>query len=215
MKKVTIIVPVYNVEKFIGKCIKSVLNQTYKNFELIIVNDGSPDNSLEICNYYNSLDDRIKIFTKENGGLSSARNYGIEKASGDYICFIDSDDYIEKDFIKNLLETALKSDSDIVICNYNRVFENKSNNAEIVTDYKISEIDRNKLIRDLLIIKEDNYACNKLYKSSLFKTNRFPEGHNFEDLGTTYKIYLEAKKITKINYNVIITYVGAAVLQIV
>ena len=101
---ISIIVPVYNVEKYLKKCLDSILSQTYKNFEVIIVNDGSPDNSQKIIDEYKKKDKRIIVLEKENGGLSSARNYGIEHANGKYISFVDADDYIEKDYVEKLYD---------------------------------------------------------------------------------------------------------------
>lgn len=104
--KFSIVIPVYNVEEYIDKCLNSVLNQTYKDFEVIIVNDGSPDNSIQIIDRYVKMDDRFKVYSKENGGLSAARNFGVKKVSGDYLIFLDSDDYIEKDLLLKISEVA-------------------------------------------------------------------------------------------------------------
>ena len=112
MKKVSIIIPVYNVEPYVARCIDSVVNQTYNNLQIIVVNDGSIDNSLQILNTYN--DDRLQIITKENGGLSSARNEGLKYVVGDYILFIDSDDWIHLNMINVMIKEAIKTDADIV-----------------------------------------------------------------------------------------------------
>ena len=120
---ISIIVPVYNVEKYLNKCIDSIINQTYRNLEIILVDDGSPDNCGKICDEYAKKDKRIKVIHKKNGGVSSARNKGIENASGYWISFVDADDWIEKDYIKILVNN--KEDADIVLCGYNRVNKNK------------------------------------------------------------------------------------------
>ena len=117
-EKVSIIVPVYNVEKYLDKCIESIVNQTYRNIEIILVDDGSPDKCPEICNEWAKKDDRIKVIHKENGGLSSARNAALEIAQGDYITFVDSDDWIENDMIQSMLTCAAKNDADIVCCGF-------------------------------------------------------------------------------------------------
>ena len=110
---VSIIIPVYNVEKYIVECLESVVNQTYENLEIILVNDGSTDNSKEICLEYAQRDQRIKLYSKENGGLSSARNYGLSKVTGNYVFFLDSDDYLVTDTIENLLNMLINTNADV------------------------------------------------------------------------------------------------------
>ncbi|MFZ3577233.1 glycosyltransferase family 2 protein, partial [Virgibacillus sp. DJP39] len=135
--KLSIIVPVYKVEQYLAKCIDSILNQTYKDFELILVNDGSPDNCSDICDSYMKKDNRIKVIHKANGGLSSARNAGIQIARGEYIGFVDSDDFIHRRMYEVLYKNAFKYLSDIVVCDYSQVQEGekyieKEINFEIV-----------------------------------------------------------------------------------
>lgn len=127
---ISIIVPVYNVEKFLPKCLESIISQSYSNLEIILINDGSQDNSGEICNYYSEKDERIKVIHKENGGVSTARNEGLKIALGDYIGFVDSDDTIEKNMYEVLLEKALENESEIVCCNYKDVLPNCTRNRE-------------------------------------------------------------------------------------
>ena len=122
---VSVIVPVYNVEKYLNKCIDSIISQTYKNLEIILVDDGSPDNSGAICDEYAKKDTRIRVIHKENGGVSSARNVGIEISNGNWISFIDSDDWIEEDYFEIMLNEAKKENADIVFCGYNRIWKNK------------------------------------------------------------------------------------------
>ena len=146
MKKVSnplisVIIPVYKVEKYLEKCVDSVINQTYKNLEIILVDDGSPDNCPKICDEYAKKDKRIKVIHKENGGVGSARNKGMEKAVGEYITFVDSDDWLEKNFIQEMLFIINKYKVDYVTCGYYRVYENKKeiingNLEEIVIDSK-------------------------------------------------------------------------------
>ncbi len=139
---ISVVVLIYNVEEFLPKCIDSLLKQTYKNIEILLVNDGSTDNSLKICNDYKKIDKRIRVYTKKNGGLSDARNYGIARAIGKYICFIDSDDWIDDDYIEFLYSNLIKNKCDISICNKYVEYDNgvqvipsKSNNT-IIMDNK-------------------------------------------------------------------------------
>ena len=121
---ISIIVPVYKVEKYLEKCVKSILNQTYTNLEIILVNDGSPDECGRLCDELAKVDDRIRVFHKENGGLSDARNYGVERASGEYIGFVDSDDYIHESMYEKLYEAIKKSGTEISECGVTRVYKN-------------------------------------------------------------------------------------------
>lgn len=197
--KLSIIVPVYNVEKYLEKCIDSILNQDYKNFELILVNDGSTDGSLEICKRYLSVDKRIKLINKPNGGLSSARNAGLDIACGQYIGFVDSDDWIEKDMYYTLLSIADKYKSDIVQCEYESVMEDNykiNNNQLIVTNFtNVQAIDQ--MYGDRYI--SSTVTWNKIYNKKLFETIRFPVGKLHEDEFTTYKLLYESKIVTCIN----------------
>ena len=118
---VSIIIPVYNTEKYLSKCLESVINQTYKNLEIILINDGSTDKSKEICESFAKKDKRIQILNKENSGVSSARNHGMRLAKGQYIAFIDGDDYAEENYIEELLKNLKQTESDCVLCGYNRV----------------------------------------------------------------------------------------------
>ena len=117
---ISVVIPIYNVQEFLPKCIDSVINQTYDNLEIILVDDGSPDDSGYICDKYKAKDSRIKVIHKKNGGLSDARNVGIENSNGKYICFVDSDDIIHKDFIKCQYENIVKTRSDISVCLFER-----------------------------------------------------------------------------------------------
>ena len=122
---VSIIVPIYNVEKYLEQCVISLINQSYKNIEIILINDGSTDNSIDIMNKYKKLDGRVKCYCKVNGGLSDARNYGISVSKGKYIVFVDSDDYVEKDYISILYNLIIENNVKISQCGINKVYENK------------------------------------------------------------------------------------------
>ena len=125
MTKVSIVIPVYNTKNYVENCLKSCLSQTHKDIEIVVVDDGSKDNSLQICQRIASNDKRIKVFSKSNEGVSSARNFGLMKASGDYVCFVDSDDTIDRDFVERLLDEAKTKKCDIVFCRYDMVYSDK------------------------------------------------------------------------------------------
>lgn len=180
MPKVSIILPVYNVENYIAKSIQSVLNQTYENFELLVIDDGSPDKSMEVTQQFE--DARIKIFRKENGGLSDARNYGLERAQGEYIYFMDSDDWIEPDLLAVSMEAIIKFESDFIIFGYHLDHENIK--GDLISRKEIKH-------EPIVFIKEQNnlnfkyntlaligFAWNKLYKASFLNDNslRFIKG---------------------------------------
>ena len=121
----SVIVPIYNVEDYLNRCVDSIINQTYKNLEIILVDDGSPDNCPQMCDDYAKKDSRIRVVHKENGGLSDARNAGMKVATGEYVSFIDSDDYISLDFYETLFQTMVDNDSDIVECSVVKFYENE------------------------------------------------------------------------------------------
>ena len=193
---ISIIIPIYNVEKYIINCIESVIRQTYKNIEIILVNDGSIDNCGKICDEYLMKDDRIKVIHKKNGGLSEARNYGIEAASGKYITFIDSDDYVEKKYIESLYQAIKINNVKISQCNINKV----NNKSDIIE--KLGYINRN--VRSGKEMIEDIYnghwgenivAWNKMYSIDLFENIRYPVGKIHEDEYTTYKFLYYTDKV--------------------
>ena len=167
--KVSIIVPVYNMEKRLNKCLDSIINQTYKNIEIIVINDGSKDNSLDIIKSYH--DDRIKIINQDNQGISVARNNGIKASSGDYLCFVDSDDYIETNMIDELVNKISIDKSDIVVCDYYMFDETNKKVMNVGYDglFGGSLYDNPNMIRDI-----DYAPWNKIYKKELFDGISFP-----------------------------------------
>lgn len=180
---VSVIVPVYNVEDYVLKCLKSLTGQSYDSIEIIVVDDGSTDKSGEICDEFACNDKRVKAFHKKNGGLSSARNYGIKKAKGEFICLVDSDDYVRKDFVEKMV--GVSSDADIVVCGYNdEIPEAKELTGEEATVRLLTRQDNMEII-----------AWNKIYRRELFKEISYPEGKNYEDNLTTYKLLSKAKKV--------------------
>lgn len=192
---VSVIIPVYNVEKYLNRCIKSVLGQTYKNLEIILVDDGSTDNSSQICDEYKKIDSRIIVIHKENGGLSDARNAGINKATGKYITFIDSDDSIEKDMIEYLYLLMKKYKTKMSLCCHNIIYE-KRNKVISLGNGKEEVLSSEKCIEKMLYHKDvDTSAWAKLYAKNLFDDISYPKGFLFEDIGTTYKLFIESKYI--------------------
>ncbi|MCR2822026.1 glycosyltransferase [Lederbergia panacisoli] len=192
--EVSIIVPVFNVEDYLVRCIESIISQTIKNIEIILVNDGSTDKSGQICDKYAIVDQRIKVIHKENGGLSSARNAGIKIASGFYLGFVDSDDYINPNMYKNLYELCQKTDSDIGVCRFGR--EINGNMATEFQEKMVIELDNIKAMRQLFRGELYRFSvCNKLFKKPCFENIMFPEGRIHEDLSTSYKFFTNAKKV--------------------
>lgn len=177
MPKLSLIVPVYNVEKYILKCLESIKNQSMKDFECLIIDDGSKDNSIKIAEDFIKGDERFKIFHKENGGLSDARNYGIEKASGEYLAFIDSDDYIEESLIEDTYKMAKEYDSDIVCFDMYYLWPDGSKTISPGADFEVSNYKDNK---EIIFI--NNSSNNKIYRSSFMKDKRFIKGMWYEDL---------------------------------
>ena len=207
-KKISIIIPIYNVEKYLKRCIDSIVNQTYKNTEIILVNDGSPDNCGKICDAYAKNDSRIKVIHKENGGLSSARNAALDIASGEYIMFVDSDDWIYENSLEQLNE-YIDMDYDIINFKFSFVKENSKELIETHNGIKDSyECDLITYIDKLFSGELNFFIWNKLYKKSLFDEVRFPEGRNYEDLATIYKLYFNAKSIIVTDYTLYYYWLG-------
>ena len=185
---VSVIIPVYNTEKYLSRCIKSVLYSEYKNIEIILVDDGSIDSSGLICDSFAKEDDRIRVIHKSNGGLSSARNAGIDIAKGEYITFIDSDDYIHQKYIGYLLELLQMNKCNISQCELetgcNETFTNRRIRRK-ETVYTINNLFKDRKIKII--------ACAKLYKSELFETIRFPLDRINEDEFVTYQLLYNNK----------------------
>lgn len=200
----SIIVPIYNVEALLPRCIDSLIGQQYQNIEIILVNDGSTDSSEAICREYLNRDSRIKLINKENGGLSSARNAGLKLSKGEYIFFVDSDDYVTSDFCSVGVDGFLNHNADVVIFGFNNIFVDT--NKVIKKHCRKSRVISNEEALEGTLI--DGYinslAWNKAYKRELFDEIRYPEGMVFEDVGTTYKIFDKANTIyisSNITYN--------------
>lgn len=166
-RKVSVIVPVYNVEKYFCRCIDSIKNQTYENLEIILVDDGSTDNSGNMCDEIAKTDDRIVVIHKENGGLSDARNAGLDISTGDYIGFVDSDDYIDADFYKLLVDNLEKYNADVSCCRYANVWEDGRHNP-VGNDGVLHIYEKTDALKEYIYGKTmDPFACNKLYRAEL------------------------------------------------
>ena len=181
---ISVIVPVYNVEKYLERCIESILKQTFTHFELLLVDDGSTDRSLEICKVYQDLDDRVRCFHKENRGLSAARNYGLERMRGLYVTFIDSDDYIGPDYLRILSEMMEDGLSEVTIIGVEDFYKDNETVDASKEDIR-SRITKTDIFREMVMFEKFTWsACGKLYKKELFEKNRFPVGALYEDLRT-------------------------------
>lgn len=199
MSNISVIIPIYNVEKYLSQCLDSVVKQTYRNLEIILVNDGSTDSCRQICDEYASNDARIKIMHKENGGLSDARNAGLKIATGDFISFVDSDDLLSVDFCEKLLHALLEYNADIAECGF-RKFESDAEleNLPEVTPANI-ELFETEMAVDLLIKDYlQPMVWNKLYRKEVLLGLKFPVGKLHEDVAWTYQAFGNAKKVLRI-----------------
>lgn len=191
---VTVIVPVYQVKEYLAKCIESILEQTYSNIEVILIDDGSNDGSEKICDTFANIDSRVKVIHQKNKGVSAARNIGLENSNGKYICFIDADDYIDEKYISELYKMCKENEADISICGICNVLNNKPSNKsnEIQKVYKANEA-----IQE--VFKEKYFNCvvwAKMFKRNMFDSYRFNTNTSIsEDLEIIYKIFKQANKI--------------------
>ena len=198
--KISIIIPVYNANKYVGKCIDSILNQTFKDFELLLIDAGSTDNSLEICNNYKEKDDRIKVFHKENGGQGSARNYGIKKAKGEYVAFVDNDDTIHPQMYELLYNAAYNNNADIVYCNFINIYNNKYPEIKYYNYPKvnISEKTKDDIFNEYYAKMDKTIKLvvpwSKLVKKDLYNDIEFPHLKLGEDFYVSSCLYLKSSK---------------------
>lgn len=195
---ISVIIPVYNVQQYLEECLDSILNQTFKSYEVIIIDDGSTDSCGAICDLYAERNERIRVLHTVNQGLSEARNTGISMARGKYLAFIDSDDYVDKTYLKKMYQAIVKTNAEICESNYICVYSDRN-----VWSRKMEETEENSInaIRRLFAPPYLGYVntWNKLYKRELFENIRFPKGKLHEDEFTTYKLLYEANKIVYIN----------------
>lgn len=191
---ISVIVPVYKVEKYLRKCIDSIINQTYSNLEIILVDDGSPDDCGKICDEYANNDNRIRVIHKENGGLSDARNKGIELATGKFIAFVDSDDYVSVDYIEYMYNMIRETNSKLAICKVKVVWKNDSSfrdNSDDVRVLTTEEAFKNLLFQHGIEVA----AYGKLYERKVFDDIKFPKGKVYEDTAIMYKIINKYDKV--------------------
>ncbi|WP_029296511.1 glycosyltransferase family 2 protein [Chryseobacterium hispalense] len=195
--KVSVIVPVYNVENYLAKCLDSLICQTHQNMEILVVNDGSTDQSEQIISdYAQKYPDKIKPFHKENGGLSDARNFGIDRATGDYIGFVDSDDYVSPSMFQEMAALAEKHDAEMVICNIRKV----NQHGKIIQ--KLTQVpnmpEKIDLENNFSVFSDISYfACNKLFRKNLFNGKRFKKNVHFEDIQLIPQLLLDCKTIAQ------------------
>ena len=202
--KLSVIIPIYKVEGYLKRCVDSVIVQSYCNLEIILVDDGSPDNCPQMCDLYAEKDSRIKVIHKSNGGLSDARNKGIDSATGEYLVFIDSDDYIHVNMFKIMMGAILNTQSDIAVCNFEYVNEEGASLDKMNEDYPIKDI----LYSSNLIFYEEMarprycdwvVAWNKIYKKSIFQTLRYPVGIFNEDEYVANELYRNEYKVVGVS----------------
>lgn len=196
---ISVIVPIYNVEKYLARCVDSIVNQTYKNLEIILVNDGSPDLCPQMCDDYAEKDSRIKVVHKKNGGLSDARNAGMAVAKGEYISFIDSDDYVSDDFFECLLDVMNKENSDIAECSVVKLYEDNRFD-EFSDDLSVKTYDTQDAMSALIAENPfHQHVWNKLYKTELVRDIPYAVGKLNEDEFWTYQVFGRANKVSKFN----------------
>lgn len=208
--KISVIIPVYNVEKYLNQCVESVLSQTYTNLEVILIDDGSPDNCPDICDRYSEKDNRVIVIHKENGGLSSARNAGLDIATGDIISFIDSDDWVELDMFERMVNLKIQTGSDIVCCDWVRTDGINEHERTTLKKQYGAIITGEQVTREMVIGRIDNYVWNSLYDRMYWTDIRFPVGRVYEDIAVTFLVFEKAEKVAfidepfykyRINYN--------------
>ena len=199
---VSIIIPVYNVEKYLDKCLDSVVNQTYTNLEIVLVDDGSPDNCPAMCDAWKSRDPRINVIHQNNGGLSIARNEGLKIATGEIIGFVDSDDWIERNMVERLLSALLETDADIATCCFQQEREGSKDNKEYRKSLERKLLSSDEALKQLFLGKRfiQNVVWNKLYRRTVISDLWFPAGKLYEDGLWTAKALGNARKIVSIDY---------------
>ena len=195
-KLVSIIIPVYNARLYVKRCLDSIVNQTYKNLQILIIDDGSFDGSSDICELY-MTDKRVQVFHQKNSGASAARNFGLDRAEGEYILFVDADDYIDTNLLDKAVHKMEQYGADILLFDVNEITEKGV--FRFINDFekqhiKLNELDIGEIVHLILIDSISNMACNKLYRSRLWDHFRFPIGYCYEDLFIQPSIFQSARK---------------------
>ena len=195
---ISVIVPIYNVEKYLKRCIESILKQSYQYLEIILVNDGSQDKSIDIIENFKEIDGRVYCINKANGGLSDARNAGIVSSTGKYLVFVDGDDYLEPDYIKQLYDAIIDTDADVSACSFNIVNESGRIIKTELLCQKKSVITGKELLSKVMTATGYKYVVvwNKMYKKAIFDEIKFRQGMNYEDEFINFRIFYDIKKVT-------------------
>lgn len=199
MPLISVIVPIYKVEAYLDKCVQSIIDQTYRNLEIILVDDGSPDNCPQMCDAWTAKDDRIKVIHKENGGLSDARNAGLAIASGEYIAFVDSDDWLTDSYMSFLYRGISETNADICACDVFFTYGEEPERSD-KQDWQCRVCKTEDAIRDIL--QGSGFravACNKLYHRNILKGEQYPVGKHHEDEFLTYKLLAKAERLAYVN----------------
>ena len=201
--RLSIIIPVYNVKPYLSEALDSVLNQTYKNIEVILINDGSTDGSDEICISYAEQDERIRLIHQANKGLSGARNTGLDVMTGDIVAFLDSDDAYDPDYLNRMVGAMIYEQADLVVCKYTNHYTNDqmifTGNEKISPNATEGSYDRKQALCAFVDGNINTAVWNKIYKRYLWEQIRFPDGHVYEDIDTTFRIFDLCKKVFVLN----------------
>lgn len=199
MPEISIIVPIYNVEKYLDKCVLSIINQTFSDIEIILVDDGSKDSSGDLCDQWAKKDSRVLSLHKQNGGLSDARNYGIEASHGKYVGLVDGDDFVKPDMFATLYQILIKNDADISMCGFADYYKDNIRNDS--DDKSVYVWNQEETIRNVLIGKQQSvHAVTKLYKRTLFDNVKYPYGKTSEDAFVIMDILDQVKKVAYTPY---------------
>lgn len=198
MNKLSVIIPIYNVEKYLRRCIESVLKQTYLNLEIILVDDGSTDGCEKICDEYKEKDERVSVIHKKNGGLSEARNFGLKLVTGEIVTYLDSDDYIDANMYEKMIKAMRDKEADIVVCGTYIDYEDGS--TKIKSEKKEKILNTEEALIELNSFSSfDMSVCNKIFKKEIIKDIDFPVGKKSEDYFVMYQYFARAKKVVIIN----------------
>ena len=197
---ISVIIPVYKVEKYLDQCVQSVVGQTYQNLEIILVDDGSPDNCPRMCDRWCEKDHRIRVIHKQNGGLSDARNYGIRESHGEFISFIDSDDWVPPDMVMELYEACDRFHAEMSICQFEIVYQNGEREKSVDTEYPTEVFSAKEALKLLLQEKRiSNHAWRKLYRRNILSDETFPVGKFYEDIYAMPQLFLKCRNIVCLN----------------
>ena len=193
-QKISVVIPVYNVERYLDRCLQSVVNQTYTNLQILLVDDGSTDGSGRLAEQWASRDARIVVLHKPNGGLSDARNYAMRYAEGEYWAFVDSDDFIRPQMMEGLLKACLQHEAQIAVCDMEYLYDDGRRDLASGGDVTVGQLRQHPEL-----IRINNSACNKLFAASLFDEVRFPKAMWYEDLATVPMLCMRAQRMVKVN----------------